>query len=315
MSNIPCRKAFTNTILDLAKHDKNIIVVTSDARGSVTLNEYAKELPEQFVEVGIAEQNEVGIAAGMATFGKNVFVCAPACFLSARALEQVKIDVIYTHTNVKIVGISGGVSYGALGFSHQSLHDIAVMRTFPGMVVLLPSDSRQTIEMTQWLAATDTPAYIRMGRAAVPDVYSDFNQSSFKLGTANTLREGADLTIIATGEMVHKGLQAAELLSHEGISARVLDMHTIKPLDENAILKAAKETKAILTIEEHSIFGGLGAAVTEVVVQNNPVPVKILGIPDEIPIEGESADVFHYYGLDEEGIVKQAKELVSRRGC
>jgi len=311
-NTIPCRKAFTRKITELAQQDSSIIVVTSDARGSVTLNDYARVLPEQFVEVGIAEQNEVGIAAGMATFGKRVFVCAPACFLSARSLEQVKIDVVYTHTNVKIVGISGGISYGALGFSHQSLHDIAVMRTFPGMTVLLPSDRFQTAQMTQWLASNDHPAYIRMGRAAVPDIYTD-EQSSFTFGQANMVKDGDQLTIIAAGEMVHKAMMAAELLAHEQIAVRVLDMHTIKPLDTKSIIRAAQETGAILTLEEHSIFGGLGSAVAEVLIQHNPVPMKILGIPDEIPVEGESAEVFAYYGLDPAGIVLQVKALIAKK--
>ncbi len=311
-SNIPCRKAFTNTILEVAKGDRNIMVVTSDARGSVTLGDYAKELPEQFVEVGIAEQNEVGLAAGMATFGKNVFVCAPACFLSARSLEQVKVDVVYTKTNVKVIGISGGVSYGALGFSHQSLHDVAVMRTFPGMVVMLPSDQHQTVEMTKWLAANKTPAYVRMGRAAVPDVYEE-GQECFTFGKANTVKDGTEASIIAAGEMVYKSIKAAEILEAEGLSVRVLDMHTIKPLDRDAILKAAEETGAIITVEEHSIFGGLGAAVSEVVIQENPVPVRILGIPDEIPVEGESPDVCRHYGLDPEGIAKEVRKTIQKK--
>ena len=228
-SNIPCRKAFTAKITELAKKDSSIIVVTSDARGSVTLNQFSEELPEQFVEVGIAEQNEVGIGAGMATFGKKVFVCAPACFLSARSLEQVKVDVVYTHTNVKIIGISGGISYGALGYSHQSLHDIAVMRTFPGMDVIIPSDRFQAEAITEWMAESDQPAYVRMGRGAVKDVYSEAN-ASFTYGKANTLKDGNDITIIAAGETVSKAVEAAELLEKENISTRVLDMATIKRL-------------------------------------------------------------------------------------
>ena len=304
-SNIPCRKAFTGKLTELAKKDPSIIVVTSDARGSVTLNQYAEELPDQFVEVGIAEQNEVGIGAGMATFGKKVFICAPACFLSARSLEQVKVDVVYTHTNVKIIGISGGISYGALGYSHQSLHDLAVMRTFPGMDVFVPSDRFQAEAMTEWLTQSDQPAYVRMGRGAVKDVYSECS-GSFVYGKANVLKDGDDITIIAAGETVSKAVDAAELLKAEGVSARVLDMATIKPIDREAILKAAKETKGIVTVEEHSIYGGLGSAVAEIVIQENPVPMRIMGIPDEITVEGDSAEIFDYYHINPEGIKSQA---------
>ena len=225
MSTIPCRKAFTDTITELASGDPSIMVVTSDARGSVTLTDYAVKHPDQFVEVGIAEQNEVGIAAGMATFGKRPFVCAPACFLSARSLEQVKVDVVYSQTNVKIIGISGGVSYGALGYSHQSLHDIAVTRTFPGMDVIIPSDRYQTEAITRWLAESDHPAYVRMGRGAVKDIYTE-SAGSFTYGKANVLAEGEDVTIIAVGETVSRAVEAAALLRNDGISARVLDMAT-----------------------------------------------------------------------------------------
>ncbi len=308
-SNIPCRKAFTSKITELAKKDPSIIVVTSDARGSVTLNQYAEELPEQFVEVGIAEQNEVGIGAGMATFGKKVFVCAPACFLSARSLEQVKVDVVYTHTNVKIIGISGGISYGALGYSHQSLHDMAVMRTLPGMDVIIPSDRFQTEAITEWLARSGQPAYVRMGRGAVKDVYSE-SKGSFTYGKANTLKEGEDITLIAAGETVSKAVDAAQLLAEEGFSARVLDMATIKPIDRDAILKAMKETKGIVTVEEHSIYGGLGSAVAEIVIQESPVPMRIMGIPDEITVEGESAEIFEYYGITPEGIKDKALDIL-----
>ncbi len=309
MATIPCRKAFTTKILEMAKEDPSIMVVTSDARGSVTLNDYAKELPDQFVEVGIAEQNEVGIAAGMATFGKRPFVCAPACFLSARSLEQVKVDVVYSKNNVKIIGISGGVSYGALGYSHQSLHDIAVTRTFPGMDVIIPSDRYQAEAITEWLAKSENPAYVRMGRGAVKDVYSEA-KGSFTYGKANVLTEGDNVTIIAAGETVSIAVEAAALLKEDGVSVRVLDMATVKPIDREAILKAAAETSGLVTVEEHSIFGGLGSAVAEIVIQTNPVPMRIMGIPDEITIEGDSADIFNYYGLTAEGVRENVLEIV-----
>lgn len=313
MSNtIPNRKAFTRTLTVLAQKDPSIFVVTSDARGSVTLDEFAQLLPNQFVEVGIAEQNEVGIAAGMATFGKKVFVCAPACFLSTRSLEQVKVDVIYSGNPVRVIGISGGVSYGALGFSHQSLHDFAVMRTFPNMVVIAPSDRFQTEAVTRWLAEHDVPAYVRMGRSAVPDIYTTADES-FRFGKANMVRPGSDGTIIATGEMVAHAVDAAMLLAGQGIQVRVLDMHTIKPIDREAILLAAKETGVILTLEEHSIFGGLGAAVAEITGQEYPVHLDIVGIADEIPVEGSAYDVLHHYGMTGPPVAQRMMQLLRKR--
>ena len=279
ISGIPCRKAFTETLLELARSDKRLVALTSDARGSVTLDTFASTLPGQFVEVGIAEQNAVGIAAGISTTGRIVFVCGPACFLSARSLEQVKVDVAYTKTNVKVIGVSGGLSYGALGFSHHSLHDVAVMRTFADMTVILPCDARQTRAMTRALAGMTGPAYVRMGRNAVPDVYESADVP-FVIGQANRLHEGTDATVIATGEMVRPALDAALDLMTEGVSVRVLDMHTLRPLDRNSILTAAMETGHIVTVEEHSVHGGLGGAVAELLCQEHPVPMRILGVPD-----------------------------------
>jgi len=300
-----CREAFTSTLAELAGKDPRIVALTSDARGSVSLSAYAEAHPGQFVEVGIAEQNEVGIAAGLASCGKKAFVCAPACFLSARSLEQIKVDVAYTGTNVKIIGVSGGVSYGALGTSHHSLHDVAVMRAIHGIRVFLPCDARQTRKLTEWLAANDGPAYVRMGRGAVADVYES-DDAPFVPGKANLLRDGEDLTLIACGEMVRNALDAATLLEQEGIRARVLDMHTLKPLDEAAVEAAAAETGLILTVEEHSVYGGLGAAAAQVVVARKPVPMRILGIPDEAVVSGASAEVFAHYGLDAAGIAQSA---------
>ena len=311
-NKIPCRQAFTDTLLDLAQNDKQIIAVTSDARGSVTLNKYAEELPAQFVEVGIAEQNAIGISAGLALSGKKPFVCGPACFYAARSYEQVKVDVAYNKTNVKIIGVSGGVSYGALGTTHHSLNDIAVMRTLPDMTVILPCDNTLTRKMTRLLAEFKGPVYVRMGRSAVPDVYTG-TEPDFIIGRANTLQEGNDVTIIGTGETVYHCLKAGKMLAEEGIHARVLDMHTIKPLDYAAIEKAAKETGRIVVVEEHHIHGGLGSAVAEWIVQNYMVPLKIIGFPDENAIHGSSGELFKYYGLDAEGIVKTVSEFITAK--
>jgi transketolase len=307
--NMACREAFTASLLDLARADRSIIALTSDARGSVSLGEFAAKLPDQFVEVGIAEQNAVGIAAGLASCGKRPFVCAPACFLSARSLEQIKVDVAYAHTNVKIIGVSGGISYGALGLSHHSLHDIAAFRAIPGISVLLPCDARQAAEMTAWLAASDDPAYVRMGRGPVPAVYSE-TDAPFQFGVANVLRRGSDLAIIAAGETVRHALDAAQDLSRRGIEARVIDMHTLKPLDEEAVIRAARETGRIVTVEEHSLHGGLGGAVAETTARRCPIPMRILAIPDEATISGNSAELFDHYGLNARGIVKASIELL-----
>jgi len=249
-----CRKSFTDTLLELAKKDKDIVAVTTDARGSVTLGDFAKELPEQFVECGVAEQDAVGISAGLAHSGKKTFVCGPACFYVARSLEQVKVDLAYSRNPVTILGVSGGVAYGALGTTHHSLHDMAVLRCFPGMSICLPCDERQTAKLVKLLVDYPQACYVRVGRAAVPDVYEDDN-FPFEVGKANMLRDGRDLTIIGTGETVAHCVEAARMLSEQGIEARVLDMHTLKPFDREAVLRAARETGRIITISDGNITG------------------------------------------------------------
>ena len=292
IKSVPCRQSFTDTLVELAKEDKNIVAVTTDARGSVTLTKFFKELPEQAVECGIAEQDAVGIAAGLAQSGKNTFV-----------------DVAYSQNPVKILGVSGGVAYGALGATHHSLHDVAALRTFPGMNVFLPCDARQTRKLVQALVKYPYPAYVRVGRNAVPDVYEN-DDFEFEIGKATTLMEGDDLTIIGCGETVYHCLKAGEMLREQGIKARVLDMHTLKPVDEEAILKAARETGKILTVEEHSRYGGLGGIVSELTAEHCPVKMHILGIPDENVVHGKPLEIFHHYKLDAEGIFETALELV-----
>lgn len=306
---IACRKSFTDTLLSLARADKDIIAVTTDARGSVTLNDFARELPDQFVECGIAEQDAVGISAGLAHSGKKVFVCGPACFYIARSLEQVKVDLAYSRNNVKIMGVSGGVAYGALGATHHSLHDLAVLRTFPGMNIVLPCDARQTKKLVELLVDYPEPVYVRVGRAAVPDVYQN-DDFDLTVGRANTLLDGTELTIMGTGETVYHAYQAGLRLREKGISTRVLDMAFIKPCDKNAVLKAAAETGRILTVEEHSRFGGLGAMVAEI-ISEHPVPLRIIGIPDENVVHGTSNEIFAHYGLDADGIVRTALDFLN----
>lgn len=301
------RKAFTETLLELAKQDQRIFALATDSRGSVTLNDFVKALPNQFVECGIAEQNAVGIAAGLACTGLIPFVCGPASFYSTRSAEQVKVDVAYSHTNVKIIGVSGGVSYGALGDTHHAVQDVAFMRAVPGLQVLIPADANQAAAMTRALAVSTEPAYVRMGRGAVEDIYPE--NPPFEIGKANILREGGDAAVIACGEMVHPALKAAELLAEKGVNVRVIDMHTIKPLDEAAILRAA-ETGAIVTVEEHSVCGGLGAAVAEFICQHKPVKMKLLGLPDEYLYSGSNHEVFAHYGLTAEGIAANVEALI-----
>lgn len=310
---IPCRRSITNTLLELGRNDKDIICVTSDATGSATLGDFVKELPKQFVEVGIAEQNAVGISAGMASVGKKVFILGPACFYVARSLEQVKVDMAYSQMPVKIIGVSGGLAYAQLGATHHSLHDIAVLRTFPGMEVYLPCDVRESRKLILALKDRKKPAYVRVGRGAVPDVY-DNDDFQFELGKAITVKQGTDITLIGCGETVAHCVEAADMLAKDGIKARVLDMFSLKPFDEEAVIRAAKETGAIITAEEHSIYGGLGAAVASVVSENCPCRVKMLGVPDENVIHSKSPEAFHYYGFDDEGIYKSAKQMLQSKG-
>lgn len=303
-----CRKSFTDTLLELARQDSQIVAVTTDARGSVTLGDFARELPAQFVECGIAEQDAVGISAGLAHSGKKTFVCGPACFYVARSLEQVKVDLAYSRNPVKILGVSGGVAYGALGTTHHSLHDIAALRCFPGMSICLPCDERQTARLVRQLVDYPQACYVRVGRAAVPDVYEDDN-FTFEVGKANMLMDGTDLTIIATGETIYHAKQAGIELARQGVKARVLDMAWIKPCDREAVLKAARETHRIITVEEHSACGGLGEMVCGI-ISEHPVPVKILGFPDEDLVHGTNTELFHHYGIDTEGIVRAALAFV-----
>jgi transketolase len=271
------------------------------------LTDFAKELPDQFVECGIAEQDAVGIAAGLANAGLVPFVCGPASFFSMRSAEQIKVDLAYSHMNVKVVGVSGGVSYGALGGTHHAVQDIALMRAIPGLTVLLPADANQTAAMTRALANDIGPHYVRMGRGAVPDVYDE--DTPFEIGNAIQHGDGSDAAIIACGEMVWHALQAQTILHNDGIYTRVIDMHTLSQLDEAAILRAA-ETGAIVTVEEHNVRGGLGGAVAEVVCQRKPVPMRILGLPCENLYSGTSADVFEHYGLTAAGIADAVRGLL-----
>lgn len=307
-----CRKAFTEELLLLARQNRNILALTSDSKGSVTLNDFAVELPDQLIETGIAEQNELGVAGGLAACGKIPFVCAPAPFLSARGYEQLKIDVAYNNRNVKVIGVSGGISYGTLGASHHSLQDIAALRPIPGLTILVPSDGPQTKVLTRRIATSPGPVFMRMGRGAVPDLYAA--DEDFTIGKAKTIAEGRDLTMIAMGEMVWVCREASALLKQRGISARVLDMFTVKPLDEQAVIAAARETGRIVTAEEHSVLGGLGGAVCEAASRYYPVPVLRIGAPDSHIVAGESPELFAHYGWTPEGVAKRVLNWIESGG-
>lgn len=300
-NNISNRQAMSDSLVSLALQDRDVLVLTSDSRGSALLNTFAQTLPNQLVEVGIAEQNIVGVAAGLAHSGKKPFVVSPASFLSMRSIEQIKVDVAYSNTNVKLIGISGGVSYGALGMSHHSLQDIAVMRAIPNINIIAPCDRFETKKLMSALVRTKTPTYVRLGRNAVPDVYHD-DDFNFEIGKGVKLKEGDSVSLFAYGETVHLAIETAIELEKNNISASVINMHTIKPLDENLILKEAKKTKNLIVIEEHSIYGGLGGAIAELIAPTNLARLRIFAIPDEPTVTGNTKEVFKHYGITKENI-------------
>lgn len=309
MNQIPNRQAICQVLMEKAKADKDIVVLCSDSRGSASLTPFAEAFPEQFLEVGIAEQNLVSISAGLAKCGKKPFAASPACFLSTRSYEQAKVDCAYSDTNVTLIGISGGISYGALGMSHHSAQDIAAMSAIPNMRVYLPSDRFQTAWLIEELLKDEKPAYIRVGRNAVEDIYSEESQP-FEMNKATVLAEGNDVLLVACGEMVKPALDAVEILKSKGINAGLLDMYCVKPLDKEAIVEEVKKVKAVITIEEHAPFGGMGSMVSQVVGSECPRKVVNLALPDVPVIAGTSTEVFNYYGLNAEGIVKKAMELL-----
>lgn len=309
MNKIANKQVICEVLMEKAKEDKDVVVLCSDSRGSASLAPFADTYTEQFVEVGIAEQSLVSIAAGLAKCGKKAYAASPACFLSTRSMEQVKVDCAYSHTNVKLIGISGGVSYGALGMTHHSATDIADMASIPGMRVYLPSDRFQTRKLMEALYQDNEPAYIRVGRNAVPDVYTEDN-CPFEMDKATVLGEGSDIAIIACGEMVDAAVKAAEVLNAKGISTGVLDMYCVKPLDTEAVIKAAGAAKAVIVIEEHTTIGGLGSMVCQVIAANTPRKVVCMGLPDAPVVTGTSREVFDYYHLNCDGIVAAAKQLL-----
>lgn len=314
MRKIANKQAICDVLMKEAKKDRNIVALCSDSRGSGSFTAFADTYPEQFVETGIAEQNLVSIAAGLAKCGKKAYAVSPACFLSTRSYEQCKVDVAYSNTNVKLIGISGGISYGALGMSHHSAQDIAAMSAIPNMRVYIPSDHLQTTELIKALLQDEKPAYIRVGRNAVDPVYEE-ESVPFELDKATVVTEGNkngnDVAVIACGEMVKPAKDAAEYLKEEEIHVSVLDMYCVKPLDVDAVIRMAENAKVVITVEEHAPFGGLGSMVAQIVGQKCPKRVINLALPDAPVITGTSKEVFDYYGLNVEGIVAKIKEVMA----
>jgi transketolase len=315
----PNLEVFAETLEALAKEDRNIVAVTSDSRGSGKLMPFGQQFPKQIIEIGIAEQNLVGVAAGLASAGKKVFAVSPACFLTARALEQIKNDVAYSDNPVNLIGISAGVSYGALGSTHHSLHDFAVLRAINNLIIVAPADAFETEQAIRQAAALAQPVYIRFGKknmSLLPIVETlQCNVSTdgiFQFGKGRVIRKGDDLVFIGTGETVQPALEAAEKLAKEqDIQATVVSMHTIKPLDYDLISQLAADGKPIITIEEHSVYGGLGEACASFLLQNGfRNPFKIMGILDEYTVTGSQGEIFKHYGISETGIAEMALSIL-----
>ncbi len=306
-----CRDAFAATLETLGAGDPTIVAVCNDSVGSSKLGGFKSKFPERLVNVGIAEQNMVGVGAGLANGGRIPFVCAASCFLTGRALEQIKADISYSNANVKLIGISSGMAYGELGPTHHSIEDFAWTRVLPNLPVIAPCDRSETAAAVRWAASYAGPCFLRLSRVGVPDLLPE--DHSFELGRANLLRDGTDVTLIANGTLTHRMVKAAEILAKQGINARVLNMATVRPIDEKAIIAAATETGAIVTAEEHSIYGGLGSAVAEVVVENAPVPMKRLGVPGIYAPTGSAEFLLDEFGMAPSAIAEATLALIKRK--
>jgi transketolase len=302
-----CRKAFSDTLIALAEADSRIVAVANDSIGSSNLKEFKTRFPDRIVNVGIAEQNMVGVAAGLANGGLIPFVCGASCFLTGRALEQVKVDLGYSKSNVKLCGMSSGVAYGELGPTHHSIEDLAWIRAIANMTVVVPADPFETSAAMRAASVYEGPVFLRLSRMPVPNVHPPGYE--FAIGRAARLRKGSEITLIANGTMVCRALEAASLLEGDGIRAAVLNLSTVRPLDRQAIREAAARGP-IVTIEEHTVVGGLGGAVAEVVVTEHPVRMSMIGIPGEFAPTGSAAFLFQHFGLTPEGIRKTALQLV-----
>jgi transketolase len=304
-----CRDAFASALQEIAEQQTNVVTVVNDSVGSSKVNQFAKTFPTRLVNVGIAEQDMIGIAAGLANGGMLPFVCGAACFMTGRALEQIKADLAYSNVNVKLCGMSSGMAYGELGPTHHSIEDIAWTRAIANMTVVVPADPIETKQAMFAAAKFQGPMFIRISRMGVPNVHPEDYQ--FEIGRAAQLRDGNDVTLIANGTVVCRALDAAKLLDQQGIQARVLNMATVRPIDRDAIVRAAKETRGIVTVEEHTTYGGLGSAVAEVVVQSAPVPMRLLGVPGVFAPTGSPEFLLDYFGMTPQNIATAAQELLT----
>lgn len=306
-------EVFSSTLQKLAAEDKDILAVTSDSRGSGKLVPFAQKYPKQIIEVGIAEQALVGVAAGLASTGKKTFAVSPACFLTARSFEQIKNDVAYSDNPVKLIGISAGVSYGALGSTHHSLHDYAALRAVNNLIIVAPADNFETEQAILQASQINQPFYLRFGKKPMPLLTED-ETNTFEFGKGRVITKGKDLAIIATGETVYPSLQAAKKLKEEyQMEVTVVSMHTIKPLDYNLLRSLSQSVGAIMTVEEHSVFGGLGEACASFLLENQfNKPFKIVGIPDEYTVTGSQTEILNHYGISEEGLTATALQLIKK---
>lgn len=302
-----CRDAWVEALVDLAAQDERVVAVVNDSVGSSKLAPFQERFPERLINVGIAEQDMVGVGAGLANGGKVPFVSAAACFLTARAMEQIKVDAAYSQHHVVLVGQSPGMAYGELGPTHHSIEDLAWLRTIPGLTIVVPADPEETRQVVRWAAQHDGPVFVRVSRMGVPDVNPEGYQ--FVPGRATTLREGSDVTIVATGTVVARALEAAEVLETQGVDARVLAMPTIKPLDEDALVAAARETKGIVTVEE-ALVSGLGGAVAELLARREPARMRMVGVDDAFAPTGSVEWLLDHFGISASGIVAAAQSLV-----
>ncbi len=306
-----CRDAFAATLEALAAADPRVVAVCNDSVGSSKLGGFKSRFPDRLVNVGIAEQDMVGVAAGLANGGLIPFVCGAACFLTGRALEQIKADIAYSQANVKLVGISSGMAYGELGPTHHSIEDFAWTRVLPGLPVIAPADPAETAAAVRWAAEAEGPCFLRLSRVGVPDLLPEGHR--FQPGRADVLRQGGDVTLIANGTLTHRMLAAAALLAARGVQARVLNMATVRPVDVAAVVAAATETGAILTAEEHSVFGGLGSAIAEVVVDHVPVPMTRLGVPGIFAPTGSAEFLLDEFGMAPAAVAEAAIALIARK--
>jgi transketolase len=306
-----CRDAFASTLEALAMADPKVVAVCNDSVGSSKLGNFKSKWPDRLVNVGIAEQNLVGVGAGLANGGLLPFVCGAACFLTGRSLEQIKADIAYSNANVKLVGISSGMAYGELGPTHHSVEDFAWTRVLPNLPVIAPCDSIETAAAVQWSAGYDGPVFLRLSRVGVPDLLPVGHR--FELGKANQMRDGDAVTLIANGTLTHRVLKAADILATKGVEARVLNMATVRPIDVEAIVAGARETGCILTAEEHSVYGGLGSAIAEVVVAEAPVPMRILGVPGIFAPTGSAEFLLDEFGMAPAAIAEAALALIARK--